>query len=209
MELARSRVLIQMSGAPGSGKSTTARLLAGSIDRSLVIDHDLLRSFFLDNGLSFEQSAKLAYNLGWTLAEDMLKQGYNVVMDSTCNFQEILDNGAALALKYGHTYRYVECRVDDIDLLDQRLSTRVSSRSQRSGVNCPPPDVSSGPSSEEASRALFRKWIEEPCRPPNGAIIVDSVQPPKDWLDSILKKISPTQQPVVSESPLSTTAEHT
>ncbi|KAK6343867.1 hypothetical protein TWF696_007521 [Orbilia brochopaga] len=193
MESPRGKLLIQMSGAPGSGKSTTAKMLANSIEKTLVIDHDLLRSFLLENSLPFEQSAKLAYNLGWTLAEDMIKQGYNVIMDSTCNFQEILDNGAALAVKYGYVYRYVECKADDIDLLDRRLSSREPLRSQRKGVNRPPLDASSEPGSEEASRALFRKWIDEPCRPLSGAIIVDSTQPPQEWLDSILKRVTAAQ----------------
>jgi predicted kinase len=55
------KLLIQMSGAPGSGKSTIANLLSQSID-GVVIDHDLLKSFFLKNDISFSESAKLAYN---------------------------------------------------------------------------------------------------------------------------------------------------
>src|ERR1700742_1515168 len=131
------KLLIQMSGAPGSGKSTVANLLAQSID-GVIIDHDLIKSFFLENDIVdivFAQSGKLAYRFQWVLAEDMIKQGRNVIIDSTCNYKDTLDQGTTLAQQYGYDYRYVECRVDDIDLLDRRLCNRVPLRSQRTGVS--------------------------------------------------------------------------
>jgi predicted kinase len=111
------KMLIQMSGCPGSGKSTMADLLGQSIN-GLVIDHDLIRSFFLDNDILFEQAAKLAYRSQWVLAEDVIKRERNVIIDSTCNYEETLNQGIVLARKYGFNYRYVECRVHDIELLD-------------------------------------------------------------------------------------------
>ncbi|KAK7426563.1 hypothetical protein QQZ08_006893 [Neonectria magnoliae] len=102
MEVSRKR-LIQMSGAPGSGKSTMATFLAQSLD-AVVINHDLTKAFFLENDVSFGNSAELTYRFDWILAEDMIQQGRDVVMDSTCNFNEILDRGTALALKYGYEY---------------------------------------------------------------------------------------------------------
>jgi predicted kinase len=133
----------EMSGATGSGKSALASLLAQSLN-GIVINHDLLKSFLLENGLStsFNQVAKLTYNLQCTLAEDVIKQGRTVIIDSTCNYEETLTHGAALAERYGFEYKYAECKVNDIDLLDQRLHSRVSLRSQRKGVNIPPPDAS-------------------------------------------------------------------
>ncbi|KAK7403505.1 hypothetical protein QQX98_010735 [Neonectria punicea] len=110
MELSRKR-LIQMSGAPGSGKSTMATLLAQSID-AVVINHDLIKAFFLENDVSFDKSAELTYGFDWILAEDMIKQGRDVVMDSTCNFNEMLDQGTALAFKYGYEYTLVEKSAD-------------------------------------------------------------------------------------------------
>lgn len=111
------KLLIQMSGAPGSGKSTVANLLAQSIG-GVVVNHDLIKSFFLENDILFDQSAKMAYRFDWILAEDMIRQGRNVIIDSTCNYNEVLEQGIALARQYGYDYRCIECRVDDIDLLD-------------------------------------------------------------------------------------------
>lgn len=84
------RLFIQMSGAPGSGKSTMARLLRQSIG-GLVIDHDIFRSALLeDNDVSFDQAAKRAYRLQWTFAQDVLKQGLNVIIDSTATSKRFL-----------------------------------------------------------------------------------------------------------------------
>jgi predicted kinase len=182
-------LFIQMSGAPGSGKSTMARLLGRSIG-AVVIDHDLLRSAFLESNLPFDQAAKHAYQLQWTLAQDIMKQGQDVIIDSTCNFQEVLDQGSARAKQYGYTYWYVECKVQDVELLDQRLRTRDPVASQRAGVDCPPAAAAAhGAREGEDSRALFKRWIENPCRPKDNVIVVDSTGTPEMLRDHILKQI--------------------
>jgi predicted kinase len=176
-----------MSGAPGSGKSTIANMLARSID-GVVINHDLIKSFFLENDIPFEQSAKLTYRFDWILAEDMIKQGRNVIIDSTCNYDEVVDHGTALARRHGYHYKYVECRVNDIDLLERRLRSRVPLRSQRTGVDGPPPDVKASSPTEDY-RALFKRWIENPCRPDGNAIVLDSTSSPEDCLDYVLRQL--------------------
>ncbi|KAI3329035.1 P-loop containing nucleoside triphosphate hydrolase protein [Xylariaceae sp. AK1471] len=184
------KLLIQMSGPPGSGKSTLARLLARSIN-GIVINHDLIKAFFLDSSFSFQDSAKLTYRLDWVLAEDVIQQGRSVVIDSVCNYDEVLERGAALAKKYGYVYRYVECRVEDLELLDHRLHTRTPLRSQRTGVSEPPPDsASNATETGDNGLALFRKWMN-PRRPGDDdvLIVVDSTHPPEECLESILKQL--------------------
>jgi predicted kinase len=184
------KLLIQMSGAPGSGKSTLGNLLAQSLN-GIVIDHDLIRSFFLSASIPVSQSAKLSYNFQWVLASDILKQGRSVVIDSTCNYEETLDQGMALAKQRGAEYKYVECRVEDVQLLDRRLRGRVPMRSQRSGVCLPPSDAEGGGSNEDCHE-LFQRWIEYPCRPDSDVIIVDSTAVPEKCLDFVLKQILPS-----------------
>ena len=87
----------------------------------MIIDHDVLRSSLLTSGVPFDIAAKQAYQLQWVLAEDFVKQGLAVIVDSICNYQEVVDQGSALASQYGYTYWYVECRARDIDMLDRRL----------------------------------------------------------------------------------------
>ncbi|MCJ1404467.1 hypothetical protein MMC11_007693 [Xylographa trunciseda] len=166
-----------------------ANLLARSID-GVVINHDLIKSFFLDNEILFDQAAKLTYRLDWVLAEDMIKQGRNVIIDSVCNHNEVLHRGTALARQYSYDYKYVECQVNDTDLLDRRLRSRVPLRSQRTGVDRPPPDVSETRSNEDY-RKVFKWRFENPCRPAGDGIIVDSTGSPEECLDYILKQIVP------------------
>jgi predicted kinase len=185
------KILIQMSGAPGSGKSTLANLLAQSMN-GIVVNHDLIKFFFLENGILFEQTAKLAHDFQWTLAKDMIKQGQaTIIVDSTCNYQATLDQGAALARLYNYEYAYVECKVDNIDLLETRLRSRVPMRSQRASVTSTPIDARKARPSEDY-RILFKKWFDNPFRPASNAIIVDSsTNSPEECLEYTLKRIAP------------------
>lgn len=185
------KLVIQMSGAPGSGKSTMAGILRRSISQAVVIDHDVLRSTLLDSNIPFDQAAKHAYQLQWKLAQDFVKQGVSVIIDSTCNSQEVLDRGFELAKQHDYSFWYVECKVEDVDLLDQRLRTRVPMTSQRTGVDCPPPAaLANGACTRENSRALFEKWIKSPCRPKVNVVIVDSTGDLEERRDQILERIS-------------------
>ena len=184
----QQQLLIQMSGAPGSGKSSMARLLQKSLG-GLVIDHDILRSSLLEeNDAAFDEVAKRAYHLQWAIVEDVIKQGLNIIVDSPCNYQSILNNGSALAEKYGLSYWFVECRVEDIDLLDERLRKRAPMKSQRTGFNCPPAVARSARKGED-SQALYKKWIKNPIRPQRNAITIDSTGNLQVQRDYVLSQI--------------------
>ncbi|KAK3367198.1 P-loop containing nucleoside triphosphate hydrolase protein [Lasiosphaeria ovina] len=182
------KLFIQMSGAPGSGKSTTSKLVGNSID-GVVIDHDILKSSLLEDGiLSFDQAAKAAYRIDWALADTLMEQGRSVVLDCPCNYQAVIDNGTALARKHGFAYWYVECKVNDIDLLNARLQQRVPMRSQRTEVDSLPPDAAAG---TQDARELFRRWIDSPYSPVENVIVVDSsgILSREQCRDAILRHI--------------------
>jgi hypothetical protein len=61
----------------------------------------------------FHSVRKLSYSFQWVLASDILKQGRSVVIDSTCNYDETLNQGMALAKQCRVEYKYVECRVEE------------------------------------------------------------------------------------------------
>ncbi|KFZ05546.1 hypothetical protein V501_08245 [Pseudogymnoascus sp. VKM F-4519 (FW-2642)] len=158
-----------------------------------VIDHDVLRSTLLDSDLQSGPAARLAYELQWALAQDVMKQGLGVIIDSNCNFQVVLDRGRELAKQQGYSYWYVECQVRDIDLLDRRLRSRDSMTSQRTGVDCAPAGAvaANGIGESEDSCAIFKRWIENPCRPEDSNIvIIDSTGNPEMLRDHILKMIA-------------------
>ncbi|KAK2592214.1 hypothetical protein QQS21_010102 [Conoideocrella luteorostrata] len=185
----RTKLFIQMSGAPGSGKSTLARLLRPPID-GVVIDHDVLRSSLLEQGaMPFDDAAKLAYGAQWKLAEDLMKQGLSVIVDSTCNYPEVLAQGSALAAQHGYAYWYVECSVRDVGLLDHRLRSRPNPMpSQRSAIDRPPAAAAAARAGEDP-HALFAKWTKSPCRPAENAIVVDATGEKEMLRDCILEQI--------------------
>ena len=108
--------------------------------------------------------------------------------DSTCNYPQVLEQGSSLAAQHGYGYWYVECKVDDIDLLDQQLRARPPIASQQTAVDCPPAAAQAARAGEDA-RALFAKWIESPRRPDDRAIVVDSRGNPEMLCDEIMKQI--------------------
>jgi len=184
-----------MSGCPGSGKSTLAKALADKIE-AVIIDHDKIKSFLLDSNLSFSQSAKLTYGLQWVLAEDIMRQNRSVIIDSACNYKETRDDGIELAKKYNHVYRYVECQVDDLNIIDERLQSRDRMRSQRSGIASGPDDPegqSSFPSSSYADNSIeaaaFIHNFASPSRPESGVINIDSTKSFQECVHTVLKRI--------------------
>ncbi|KAK4114344.1 ATP-binding protein [Canariomyces notabilis] len=199
------KLFIQMSGTPGSGKSTLARLLGRALG-GVVIDHDVLRSAFLEPStrLAFEQAAKHAYRLQSTLAQDLMEQGgvAGIIMDSPCNFREVLDQGAARARQHGYESWYVECRVQDAELLDRRLRGRVRPMaSQRSGIDRPPAGavapaargaaavVGEDKIEGDGDRETFGRWMKNPCRPEENVVVVDSTGDPEMLRDYVLERI--------------------
>lgn len=180
-----------MSGAPGSGKSTVAQRLQSRIGGKIV-DHDVIRSEIIkDDNVPFDKAAEKAYTEQWAQAENIMKQSTNIIIDSTCNYQQVLDHGSALAAKHGYDYWYVECKLNDIDMLDQRLRIRSATAmaSQRTAVDAPPAAARDARTGENA-RALFQKWIDYPCRPNKHAIVVDSKGDPERLCEEIMNTIS-------------------
>ncbi|KAF2666596.1 hypothetical protein BT63DRAFT_427037 [Microthyrium microscopicum] len=160
------KLLIQLSGPPGSGKSTLATHLSRALP-AIIVNHDTLKTFFLSTSHDWTNATQLTYELQWVLARDFLTQNHSVIMDSTCNYPRVRDTGIALAAEHDALYVYVECRVslDDLELLDERIKQRDGMRSQRRGVWEPPVDAERDSIGEEEGKELFRRWIEEPCRP--------------------------------------------
>lgn len=85
---------------------------------------------------------------------------------------------------------YVECRikVEDIGVLNERLSEREGMRSQWCGVARPPVDAVAFATEDPDYEGLFRRWIERPCRPDTGAIVVETVvKRPEECVEYILE----------------------
>ena len=130
-------MFIQMSGAPGSGKTTIAQAIAAETG-AVIIDHDITKSALLEADIPVSLAGRASYEVLGSLARHLLAQGHSVIFDSPCFYDNLLRRGQQLAKTFGATYRYIECVLEDLDELDRRLQTRPRHRSQVTGVRTSP-----------------------------------------------------------------------
>ncbi|MBH9964931.1 AAA family ATPase [[Bacillus] enclensis] len=129
---------LQMSGFPGSGKSTLSREIAKRTE-AIIIDHDVSKTALLETPAGAEMenktSGSISYHIDWSFIESMLSQGKKVIFDSPCLYDEIIVNGTDLAKKYQAKYKYVECYLNDFNEINRRLKNRERKTSQIKEVN--------------------------------------------------------------------------
>lgn len=174
-------LLVQMSGAPGTGKSTVARAI-GSRTGAAVLDHDVTKSALLGAGVE-AVAGHASYQVLLALARSLLDQGVSVVLDSPCYYQELLDAGLSMAADTGACYRYVECATEDLADLTRRLRDRPRLRSQVQDLAAASARSAGGEmlSGEE----LFREWIRNMKRPAHSYLRVDTSRPLGDCLPTV------------------------
>jgi predicted kinase len=177
------QVFIQMSGAPGSGKTTIANAIARCVD-AVIIDHDITKSALLDADVPISIAGRASYEVLGALAEHLLKQGHSVIFDSPCFYEELLERGQRLAREAGAAYLYIECIVKDLDELDRRLRSRPSLRSQRVGVFSPPID---GTGEGVSGDVVFADWIANMKRPEAGYLVLDTTRSLEVCIDEAME----------------------
>ena len=122
--------LLQMAGAPGSGKSALARVIGRSTG-AVVLDKDVLKTAALEAGVQDDQRAgAIAYEGFFGLADHLLGQGLSVVLDSPSFYDTIPAKGAAIAAARHVPYYFIECVCPDHSELVRRLQGRERMRSQ-------------------------------------------------------------------------------
>lgn len=173
------RLLVQMSGAPGSGKTTMAAAIVAHCG-AVAVDHDVIKSAILAAGCPFEQAGHASYNVMLSLAEELVNQGHQVVLDSPCYYNELLAAGQRLASRHGLRYRYVECVTEDVKELDRRLRGRTALRSQRPSVATPPVDLPAD--TGVTGTVLFEEWIANMKRPADGYLRLDTTRPVEECI---------------------------
>jgi predicted kinase len=178
---------LQMSGMPGSGKTTLATAI-GKKTGAVVIDHDVTKTALLNAGISIKNAGKASYELLGAMAEHLLTQGHSVIFDSPCFYISLLERGQAQAKAVGADYFFIECMVGELGKLDfaeidRRLRARPEKRSQIRGINLPPIDV------EDYSRTgktAFNIESANMKRPRSGYLVLDTQQPMDVCLDRAL-----------------------
>ncbi len=162
--------LIQMSGVPGSGKSTIAQGIAPVLN-AIVVDHDVTKSAILSKGIDSDLAGQASYEVIKALVSKFLSQGFSVIIDSPCLYTELLEFGQCIARKHGVAYRYIECRLKDLEVLNQRINSRQSKPSQaRYGPLEDYPIQHQGKPPRDR-RAVFAEWAENMKRPENYQVI--------------------------------------
>ncbi|MGZ9785579.1 AAA family ATPase [Bacillus pseudomycoides] len=166
---------LQMSGFPGSGKSTLSRRIAKSTG-AIVIDHDIVKTALLESletrQIETTDAGGISYEIEWALIDFHLSQGHSVILDSPCLYTEMLEKGMKLSKKYNVKYKYVECYLNNIEEINNRLKKRKRMISQIEKVE-----------SEEA----FKKWLDGSKRPSDFTyLIVDSGKPLEDYIDKVM-----------------------
>ncbi|GAA1602847.1 MULTISPECIES: AAA family ATPase [Kribbella] len=173
--------LLQMSGVPGAGKSTVAAHVVAKYG-AVAVDYDVIKSAVLDAGFDLGASTKAAYEVMYAMAGHLLAQGRDVVMDSPCGWQRIVDKGTAIAAEQGAVYRYVECQVHDLKQLDERLRQRPRLRTHRPSLDQPPADAGNEPVDGET---VFRAWMEKVHRPADNYLQLNMDRPLADVLPEV------------------------
>lgn len=169
---------VQMSGFPGSGKSTLSREIAKQL-KAVIVDHDIVKSSLMESLLDVPIDPKLAgkvsYNIDWSLVEFYLSQGHNVILDSPCLYDELIEKGIALSEKYPIKYKYVECYLDDMEEINRRLRNREKMISQVQKVS---------------SLEAFNHTIANSKKPSERKILtVDTSKPIETYLQKVINYI--------------------
>lgn len=173
--------LLQMSGVPGSGKSTVAAHVVDAFG-AVAVDYDVIKSAVLDAGFDLASSAKAAYEVMYAQARHVLAQGHPVIMDSPCFWPRIVTEGMEIARQHDASYRYIECQVRDLNVLDERLRQRRRLRSHRRGVDYPPVDLGDELVDGEA---FFRDGMDRVQRPLDNYLQLDMHRPLSEVLPDV------------------------
>lgn len=165
--------LLQMAGFPGSGKSTLAKEISKYID-VVVIDRDVIKSAMTESGVSDDIVANASYHVVFSLCRYYLSINKNVIIDTPCYYEESLINGMKIAGEYNAKYKYVECKIEDFDEIQRRLTSRERSISQI----------------ESAQKERFLQALDKSKKPMNlDCLVVDTFKPIETYIQSVLHYI--------------------
>jgi len=169
---------VQMSGFPGSGKSTLARQILKRTG-AVIVDHDIVKSALLhsmeEGEIDSNLAGKISYNIDWSLIEFHLSQGQDVIFDSPCLYQEMIDKGTYLSKKYNVKYKYVECYLSDIHEINFRLKNHERMISQIKEIK---------------SEIAFKSTIENSKKPLGyKCITVDTGQTLESYIQDVMNYI--------------------
>lgn len=176
--------LLQLAGENGVGKSTLAGGIAARTG-AVVLDLDVIKSAALDAGAAWELSSRVTHAALRALADSLLGQGFSVILDHPCRFEQIWAEGIAIADRRDAAYCFIDCVLHDKTELGRRIRARSRLRSQMVdyGVSSPdaPPNATRAALIQEQGQAFF-----DTRTPPTPWLRIDTKVEPERCLESAL-----------------------
>lgn len=170
-------MLVQLSGVPGTGKSSLARGLARAAG-FVVVDTDVIKSALIDGGVPVASAGGPTYLVALGLAGDLLAQGRRVVIDSPCRYQDLLDAGRAAAGRAQVRYAFIELWASDVADVLQRLDQRSPRISQVASATHPVPGTAWEFGTAEET---LREWQSQLVRPDDDWVRLDAGRT-QEWI---------------------------
>lgn len=163
-----------MAGYPGSGKSTLARKIAQKV-KCVVVDRDVIKTAMIQSKVPNDIINTSSYKVLFDLANSFLDMGMSVIIDTPCYYDESLMNGQEIAKIHEVKYKYIECRVEDYSIIEERVLTRRRLLSQIS----------------DTSPERFAKAINKSVKPTvSDFLIVDTTSEDSYDMNKIVEYIS-------------------
>lgn len=120
----KSPKLIILSGIPGTGKSTLIDPLSQELSLPVLVKDEIEAVLYRNDITAEKNSGWIAYDLLSVLAEEQLRRGVSVIIDSVAGSSGIRNEWRELAGKYSAEFVVIECICSDTDLHRQRLTSR-------------------------------------------------------------------------------------
>jgi predicted kinase len=125
------KTVLLMAGMPGTGKSSLARKLAKQLGRSwVVLDKDVFHSAMLNTEIEGKTASKAAYTGMFAVAQDLLEQGFSVIIDSPALYGDTIKQAMDLAAQANARFVVLRCTAED-RVRNRRLIERPKHRSQQ------------------------------------------------------------------------------
>lgn len=143
----------------------------GNCEKNRLYHHSLDESH-IDGKLA----GKISYNIDFSLVDFYLAQGKNVILDSPCLYEEMVEKGIDISSKYNADYKYIECYVSDFVEINNRLKNRVRKISQISEVH---------------SEDIFLTTLNNSKKPPDKkCFIVHTTDPVHTYIEDVIAYIN-------------------